>query len=161
MEAVVHARRQPQRHVRSVQVAVHQLLIAQQVHQRVGKSLGLQHRSAGDRAHGANDSVARAHQYGGVGVDAARTVLELAREAFMQAPEAGAARFAQVELAEQPPQRQAQLAHQRLLDAAQPAGEQRQPAARQAVGEQEVQVFLLRDLGDYLAWRHRTVTKAP
>ena len=53
-------------------------------------------------------------------------------------------RLAQVEIGEQPPHADRQVAHQRLLDLAEPAHESRQQAARNAVGEQEIDVLLLR-----------------
>ena len=62
VEAVIHARGQPQRDVAAVAVGLDQVGIAQQILQRVGKSLDLVELGAGDRAAGADDGVAGAHQ---------------------------------------------------------------------------------------------------
>ena len=73
VEAVVHAGRQPQRHVAGRRGrALDQLRIVQQVVQRVGEPLGLDQLVALDRAAGAHDGVARADQDVRVGVDRAR-----------------------------------------------------------------------------------------
>ena len=52
-------------------------------------------------------------------------------------------RLAQVEIGEQAPDADRQVAHQRLLDLAEPAHEPGQQPARDAVGQQEVEVLLL------------------
>ena len=78
VEAVVHARGQPQRHVAAIAVGLDQVGIAQQLLERVGKSLDLIEIGAGDRAAGADDGVAGADQDVGAAIDRARAVLELA-----------------------------------------------------------------------------------
>ena len=65
----------------------------------------------------------------------------------MQALESRLLGFAEVEVGEQAPQEDAGRAQPRLLDPAQPAHELRQPAPRNAVGQQEIDVFLLRRCG--------------
>ena len=54
----------------------------------------------------------------------------------------------QVEIGEQAPDADRQIAHQRLLDLAEPAHELRGQPARNAVGEQEVDVLLLQRCAD-------------
>ena len=62
MEPMVHARRQPDRHVAAVPVGFDQRRVVQQVAQRVGKSLRLEQLGAGDRPMGTDNAVAWAHQ---------------------------------------------------------------------------------------------------
>ena len=62
VEAVVHAGRQAQRDVAAVAIGVHEVGIAEQILQRVGKSLGLDQLGAGDPAAGADDRIAGADQ---------------------------------------------------------------------------------------------------
>ena len=148
MEAVIHARCQPQRHIAAVAMRLDERRIAQQILQRVGKSLGLIELGAVDRAAGADDGVARADQDVGRAVDRARAVLELADEAVVQAAELGLFGFAQIEVGEQPPERDREVADERLLDLAEPADELGRQPPRNAVGEQEIDVFLLEDPQD-------------
>ena len=63
-------------------------------------------------------------------------------------------RLAEVEIGEQAPQEDAGRAQPRLLDPAQPTHELRQPAPRNAVGQQEIDVFLLNDAIDQGAGSH-------
>ena len=81
-------------------------------------------------------------------IDVARSSLQLAREALVQALELACPRFTQIELREDAPYGDAEIAYQRLLEPAQPAGEQRQPAPWEAIGQQEIQVLLLRQPRD-------------
>jgi hypothetical protein len=94
-------------------------------------------------AAGAHQGIAWAHQTIRVGIYAARTLLEFAREAFVQAVEALLLGIAQVQVREQTPQRDANPAEKPILDAAEPAHETRQQAAWNTVSEQEIDVFLL------------------
>src|SRR4029077_18162350 len=83
MEAVVHAGRQAQRDIAAVAVRLDQCAIAEQILQRVGKTLGLIELSAGDRAASADDGVAGTDQNIRPAVDRPRPVLELAGEAVV------------------------------------------------------------------------------
>ena len=83
---------------------------------------------------------------GGIGIDRPGAVLQLAGEAVVQARELGLLRLAQVEVGEQPPEPDRQVAHERLLDLAEPAHEPGRQPPRNAVGQQEIEVFLLEDL---------------
>src|SRR5262249_36626107 len=62
VETVVHARGQPQRRIAAVAVRVDQIVVAQQILQRVGESLDLIEAGAGDAAAGADDRVAGTDQ---------------------------------------------------------------------------------------------------
>ena len=57
------------------------------------------------------------------GIDRARAVFQFAGEAVVQAAELRLLGLAQIEVGEQPPQRDREVAHQRLLDLAEPADE--------------------------------------
>ena len=85
VEAVIHARFQPQRHIAAVAMGFDSSRIAQQVLQRVRKTLGLIEFGAFDRAAGTDDRVARADQDVGRAVDRARAVLEFTDKAVVQA----------------------------------------------------------------------------
>src|SRR5262249_35824908 len=104
-----------------------------------------------------HDGVARAHQNGRVGIDRSPTVLELARETVLHAAKLALARLAEVEIGEQAPGRDRELAHQRLLDLAEPAHEPRQQATWNPVREQKVNVLLLTDFCDGGTDCHETV----
>jgi hypothetical protein len=67
--------------------------------------------------------------------------------------------LAQVEIAEQAPQKDADRAQPRLLDPAQPTHELRQPAPWNAVGQEEIDVFLLDDAIDQGSGSHLNVTR--
>jgi hypothetical protein len=112
---------------------------------------------AGDLAGRAHDGIARAHQNGRIVLDRPGTVLELAGKAVVHALEAPFARLAEVKVGEQPPGRDRQLAHERLLDLAEPAHEPRHQTARNSVGEQEVDVLLLAHFGNCGPDCHETV----
>ncbi len=79
----------------------------------------------------------------GIGIDRPRAGLQLADEAVVQAGEVRFLRLVQAQVGEQPPDRDRKVAHQRLLDPAEPAHEAGQQLARNAVGEQEIEVLLL------------------
>ena len=90
-------------------------------------------------------------------VDRTRAVLELADEAIVQACEFGLFRLAEIEVREQPPDRDRDIADQRLLDAAEPADELSRQPPRNAVGEQEINVLLLENSKDLSPHCHGTV----
>ena len=146
VEAVVHARGEPQRDVGAVAIGLDQRRIGQQVPQRVGEALGLQQLGAADRAAGADDGVARACQHLRIGIDRPRAGLQLAREAGMQAREGLLPGVAEVEIGEQAPHRDRRPRHDRVLDLAEPAHPARREAPRDPVGQQEVDVLLVEDL---------------
>ena len=117
--------------------------LAEQLGERVGEALGLEDARALDRAAGADDGVAGAGQHGRVGVDRARAGLQLAHEAVVQAARSASC-WASLRRGRRTRATTAieSRASQRLLDAAEPAHEARERQARNAVGEQEVQVAL-------------------
>src|SRR5439155_1339467 len=67
MEAVVHARGQPQRDEAPVAVLLHQLGVAEQVEQRIRRALDLEQLGIGDLAERADDAVAGAGIVGAFG----------------------------------------------------------------------------------------------
>ncbi|MCR5864456.1 hypothetical protein [Aquincola sp. J276] len=94
-------------------------------------------------AAGADDGIAGAAQQRGIGGHRAGTGAQLAGEAVVQAGKALLLGIAQVEVGEQPPHRDRQPRQQRAAQLAEAAHPARERDARDAVGEQEVQVFLL------------------
>ena len=134
-----------------------QVAIAEQIFQRVGKALGLIELGAGDAAAGADDRVARADQDVRAAIDRARTLLEFAGEAIVHAAEMGLFRLPQIEVGKQPPHPDREVAHQRLFDAAEPADEPRSESARDAVGQEEIDVLLLEQAQQLGADRHGIV----
>ena len=142
VKAVVHAGRNSQRDVAAVAVALDEFGIAEQVEQGVGKAFGLYHLRVLDTAARADDCIARTDEHRRVVIYRPRALLELADEAVVHAGEAGFLRLAEIEVGEHLPDSEGQIAHQWLLDLAEPADETSQGLSRYAVGEQEVQVFL-------------------
>ena len=141
----------------AVSVRLNEIAIAEQVFQRVGKTLGLIELGTGNRAAGANDGIARTDHNIRPAIDRARAILQLAGEAFVHAAEMRLFRLAQIEIGKQPPQPDGQIAHQRLFDPAEPADELRGQPARNAVGEEKVDVLLLQNMQQLRADRHGTV----
>ena len=156
MEPVVHAGRQPQRHVAPVAVESFEHRIVEEIVQRVREPLGLNHDVAVDRPRGAHDGVAGAHQHVRVGIDRAHARLELANEAVVQAVERRLGRLVEIGIGEQAPEPDRKIAHQRLADLADPADELRRQAARNAIRQQEVELFLLAEAGQYGSSGHGT-----
>ncbi|MEY9359066.1 hypothetical protein ABH994_001787 [Bradyrhizobium yuanmingense] len=74
--------------------------------------------------------------------------LQLPGEAVVQTPELRLARLRQIEVGEQLPQRDREVPHQGILDLGEPAHEAGQRRAGDAVGQQEVEIFLLGERGD-------------
>jgi hypothetical protein len=72
----------------------------------------------------------------------ASALLQFADEALVHAAEARGLGLAEIEPGEQPPQPDGRVADERLLDLAEPADEQRREPARNAVGQQEIEVLL-------------------
>jgi hypothetical protein len=119
----------------TVAIPVNQVRCAEQIGERVGEALDLIELDAGDRPTGADDRVAGAHQHGGIMVDRPRAVPELAGEAVVHASKLRGLGLAQVEIAEETPDPDRQVADERLLDPAEPAHEAGQEAARNPVGQ--------------------------
>ena len=161
MEAVVHARGQAQRHVLAAAVVAHQLGVA-----AADPPAGTESPSpaAPIRPATCPQAPTIASQgltsTAGIGVDRPRAVLELAREAVVQALERVVLRFAQIQIGEQPPQARCRRAHTQgcSIRLSQPM-KLREPAARNAVGQQEIDVFLLHDPLDQGARSHLNVIR--
>ena len=144
VEAVVHARGQPQGHVAAVAVGLDQVAVAQQILQRVGKALGLIEARAGNRAAGADDGVARADQ------DLRPRHRSAARPSLSSRVKQSCRLRNCVFLASLKSRSEnsrhsadRSVAHQGLLDLAEPADEPSREPPRNAVGQQEVDVLLL------------------
>src|SRR5262245_27133334 len=141
VETVVHVGGDAQRDVAAVAVAPGRLP-AHQVAERVGKALGLPRPRVLDHSRRAHDAVARTDDDPRVRVHRARAVAQLADEAFVQAAKARGLRFVQIEVGEYAPGADREIAYQGLLDAAEPAHETRGEMARDAVGDEEIDVLL-------------------
>jgi hypothetical protein len=135
-------------------IGLDQSLVAEQILQRVRKSLGLEQRGAADCAAGADDRIAGAHQNVIAALDRAGAVPEFANEAIAKAFEPRLLGFAEIEVREYPPDGNGKIANQRLFDPTEPAHELRRQAARNAVGQQEVEVLLLENFQDLGLDRH-------
>ena len=129
-------------------MALHQLGRAQQVLQGVGEALDLEELGALDPPAGADDGVAGADDNCGIRIDGRAPSLSSRVKQSCMLLNLRLLGLAEVEVREQPPQPDRRVADQRLLDLAEPAHELRQQAPRDAVGQQEVDVLLLKDLGD-------------
>src|SRR5579864_234534 len=68
--------------------------------------------------------------------------------------------FAEIEIAEQPPQADREVAHQGLLDLAEPADELGRQPPRNAVGEEEIDILLRQQAPDLRADRHGFVKRS-
>ena len=88
---------------------------------------------------GADDDV-RVH------IDRTRAILQRAGEAIMHASKSGLSRVAQIEIGKELPHEHRDIAHERLLDPAEPTHEAGQRAPGDAVGQQEVQLLLLQKI---------------
>src|SRR5208282_2223032 len=137
-----------------------EIAIAEQLFERIAETLGLVELGAGDRAAGADDRVAWTDEDVRPAVDRARAVLELADEAIVHAAELRLLRLPQVEVGKQPPETDRNIANDRLFDAAEPADELRGKPARDAVGEQKIDIFLLQQAQELGADRHGVVNSS-
>src|SRR5262249_1412187 len=111
-----------------------------------------------DRSTCADDRITGADEDLGAAIDWARSVLELADEAIVHAAKVLFLGLAQIQVAEETPEPHRQVAQQRLLDPAEPAHELRDQAARNSVGQQEVEVLLRQQAQNLGSQRHRAVT---
>ena len=89
VKAVIHAGRQPQRQEAPVAMAFHQIRVAEQVEQRIRRTLDLEQLGILDAAVSANDAIARGHDDGRVGIDRPQPGAKLPGEAVVQALELG------------------------------------------------------------------------
>ena len=104
VKTVIHARGQPQRREQPAAVVAHQLIVVQQIRQRIRKALRLQHGSVLHLTACAHQRVAGTRQDAPVRRRGPRTVLELAGKAGVQALESSAPGIAQIEVRKHPPQ---------------------------------------------------------
>jgi hypothetical protein len=76
----------------------------------------------------------------------------------VQALEARLARFGKIEIGEQPPAGDRQIADHGLLDLAEPSHEPGERRSRDAVGQQKIQVLLLGEDRDEISNCHESVS---
>jgi hypothetical protein len=158
VKAVIHAGRQPQGGKAAIAMRRHQFGIAKQVQQLIAGALDLKQLGVRDGAERADDGIARARHDLRIRVERAQAGPQFADKAIVQAGEIRLACFTEIELRKQPPASDREFAHQRVLDLAEPAHETRQSRPRDAVGQQEVQVFLLGQAGDQAPNCHESVS---
>src|SRR5262249_52437986 len=162
VEAVIHARREPQRYVRAVAILRLKRGIRDEIGELVRKSLGLKDPRPFDSAAGPDDRVARADRNVPTRIDGARTVLQLADEAFLQTLELTLFGFSQVQVVRKDsPDRNRQPRQGRTLDGAVPTHEAREQPAWDAVGQQEVHPLVLRPRADRAYGSELTQPTAP
>jgi hypothetical protein len=157
VKTVVHARGEPQRHVAAVAVEIDRVLLAQQIRDRVSRSLDLQEARAIQGTGRADDCVAWAHQDLGAAIDRSRAFPELPDEAIVHAAKPGLLGIAQIEIGKEAPDADRQIAEQRLLDPAEPAYEARGQPARNPVGEQKIDAVLFEGTQQAGSQRHASV----
>src|SRR5262249_32005026 len=150
--------RQPQRYIMAIAMALGQTLRAEQVRKTVGKSLDLQQLDAGEPAMRADDGIARTDDRMGIGIDRSRAIFQFAREAVVEALEVVVACLAEIEIGKQSPQRDRGAANNRVLDLAEPPHEAGRQPARNAIREQEVDVFLEKQAAEGRSYCHETVS---
>src|SRR5215471_17208933 len=138
VEAVVHRRRESQRHVTTIAVRRRELRIDQQLVEGVVQAFGLDQTIALDSTRAAHDSVTRAHQQLRIGIDRARAWPELANEAVVNAAKLLFLGLFQLQIGERSPESERHVAHERLLDLAEPTHEARQGPAREEVRDEKV-----------------------
>ena len=155
---MIHARCQAQRRIAAVAVSFDQIAVMQQVGERVRKTFGLVECRPRNRPTGADNGVAWTHQNFRRPVDRTRAVLQFASEAIVHAAKMRLLRFAQVEVRENPPRADREIAHQRLLDLAEPSYELCRQTARNPIREQEIDVLLLEHTENLGTHRHGSVT---
>src|SRR5262249_20495119 len=95
-----------------------------------------------------HDRIARADQHIRVGIDGAGTVLQVPDEAVVQATEPLLACVGEVQISEQAPNTDRQVADQRVLQLAGPAEESRRQPPWDAIGQEKVDVFMTSDRGN-------------
>ena len=149
VEAVIHARSKPERDIEPVTVGLDQRRVVQQIAQGIGKSLGLKRFDAVDGPTGTDDAIAGARQHLRVGVDLACARLQLTGEAGMKAVEGLLLRIPEIEIGEQPPDRDRCPRQPGMLDPAEPAKEARRQPAGNAVRQQKVDVLVLQHLREF------------
>jgi hypothetical protein len=105
MKAVIHARGESQRRELAVAIVAREFRIAEKIRQGICEALGLQHRALVHLTAGTHQCVAGTRQKAGIHLDRPRSVRKFAREAVVQAGEAGFLCVRQIEVGEHPPQR--------------------------------------------------------
>src|SRR3974390_1834896 len=116
MEAVIHGRGKPQRHISTGPIDLGLLVAAEQIPQLVWEALDLQDFAILHCSGRPDDRIARTDHQIRISIDRARTVLEPADEAVMQAAEPCFASVAQVQIAEAAPNADGYVADQRMLE---------------------------------------------
>ena len=133
------------------------MLVAEEILQRVWKPFRLVHLGAGNFAASPDNRVAGTDQDLRAPVDRADAILEFADETIVQAIELLFLGLAEIEIGKQPPSGDRKIADKGLFDPAEPADELRRQPARNAVGQQEIDVFVLENLKNLSLDRHAPV----
>ena len=107
MKAMVHACPEAQRHELAATVLFNELLIVQQLHQRIGKAFGLDKLVPLNIAEGADDGVARTHDDTRIAINRPDPVSKLAHETISKAGEVLSLGFIELDIRiKKPPGRQ-------------------------------------------------------
>src|SRR4051794_865689 len=116
-------------------------VVTKQVPQLIGEALYLQDAGALHRSGCPDYRIARTDQDIRVGIDRTHPVSKVPDEAVMQATEAFLTRLAQIQIGEEAPDADGQVADQRLLELAEPGEEAGCQPPGNAVGQQEIDVL--------------------
>lgn len=144
VKAMVHGGLEAQGDVGAVAVAVDQIGLGEQVLEAVRETLGLIKGGAFDLAERADDGVTWAAQGIESRVNGAGAVFELANKTVVQAFKTALLGLVEIEVVgKQTPHGQRHAADQRLLNARKPTHKPCGQATRNAVGEEEIDLFLL------------------
>jgi acyl-CoA synthetase (AMP-forming)/AMP-acid ligase II len=142
VEAVIVGRGQADGRKTAVAEGAAVRFVAEQVPQRIGKSLHLVEMVTVNLPAGADDAVAGRGENLGVRIDRPSAGLQLADEDVVHRPVFGRRSFRQIEIGEQLPGGDGGLAHHRIFDLGEPAHEAGREPARQTIGQEEVQILL-------------------
>ena len=159
VKSVIHARGQPQRDELPVAVLLSQRRIAEQVRQRIGRALDLVEFVVANSSERADNAIRRADHDRRIGIGRPQAGTKLAGETVVHALEFALPGFRKVELGEQPPACDRQVAHERIFDLAEPAHEAGQRGARDTIGQEEIEIFLLCEGGDESFHCHEFVSR--
>ena len=142
VKAMIHRRRQSKGDEATVAVGSRIGLVAEEVLQGVGESFGLEDLVSLHRATSSDDSVARADKDGRSGIDGARSRTQFAGEAIAKAFESGFPGIGEVEVGECFPDGDGESGQPGASEAGKPTHPLGGEATGNAVGEEEVEVFL-------------------
>jgi len=148
MKAMIHAGGQTQGGVATVTIEFGQRPVAEKFLKRIGRAFHLQQIATYNAATATDNSVAGSDQDIWVLIYRTRTLPQLSNETIAQAGEMRLFCVAQIEIGEKAPDGNGDITYERLLDGAKPAHQTRGEAPRNAIGKDEIQAFLLAEMGD-------------